>query len=200
MRPGVALLTALMLSGCSSSGPAMPRMTQGPDAALSANPTQTGDVRIVVMRPVRDRQERGPAAVDQRTLVAVLQPDRAVWLSSARLDAASAMPLLAAMDASLQDAPPATQSQVTLTLAKQLPPVDALGRRVVEGGGWRWVGKTGSGPDTRCHLSLDDAQGRTLARLTMDTAAAAALMRDLDRAVRTAPERLTTGASMETGR
>jgi hypothetical protein len=135
--------------------------------------------------------------VDDRTLVAVLQPDRAVWLASARLDTDAALSLAAAMAASLREAPPAAKSDVTLSVASSMLPPEVSGRRVIDGGRWRWIGRTGTGPATRCHMSLDDADGRTLARLTMDTAAARALMQSLNLTIRTSPARLTGAAVME---
>ncbi len=192
----IVLGVSLTLAACSTPGPPH-RLVRGPDAALASDPRQTGDVRVIVQRPIRDRVSDGPPSVDQRTLVAVLQPDRAVWLAAARLDTTSALSLLAAMEASLQDAPPAASSDIMLEVAETLPPIDAPGQRSIDGGGWRWIGKTGTGAEMRCHMSLDDARGRTLARLTMDVATGADLLRALDGAARMSPERLTGAGTME---
>jgi hypothetical protein len=151
---------------------------------------------LVVQRPVYDRGTDG-RTVDPRAVIAVLQPDRATWLAAGRLNAKQALVLVAAMQASLSAASPASEAHLALSLGDPLPAIGASGQRTIDGGHWKWVGLRGEAGHERCQMSLVDADGRVVARLSMDTATAAYLASDLDRIIRTSSERLTASTQKE---
>ena len=187
----VLCIPLCFFAGCGT--PTRPLTMAGPDAVVAKYAEPSGPLVMVVERPVYDRTA-SQSTIDPRTLVAVLQPSQATWLAAARLNAVQGLDLVAAMQASLSDAPLAQDSYLALTVANDLPPVDASGQRVVEGGHWRWVGMTSDNGLVRCQLSLLDGQDRVLARVSMDTVTAATLAADIGLIIRVSPERISAVA------
>ena len=191
IRRLVLAFSLCFLAGCGSSTSTRPLTMAGPDAVVADDAEPSGPLVMVVKRPIYDRAG-SQSTIDPRTLVAILQPGCATWLAAARLDAAQGLLLVAAMRASLSEAPPAGDSHLALTVSRTLPPADASGQRVVEGGQWQWVGISSVDGLVRCQLSLLDGRGRVLARVSMDTATAAALAADIDRIIRVSTERISS--------
>ena len=184
----VLCIPLCFLAGCGTS--TRPLTVAGPDAVMANDAEPSGPLVMVVKRPVFDRAA-SQSTIDPRTLVGVLQPDRATWLAAARLNAVQGLHLVAAMQASLSDAPLAQDSYLALTVADKLPPADASGQRVVDDGQWQWVGMSSVDGLVRCQLSLLDGQGRVLARVSMDTVTATALAVDIDLINRVSPEHIS---------
>jgi hypothetical protein len=151
----------------------------------------------VVSRPVYDRGGSGRTTVDPRTLIALESPDRATWLVCARVSADAGLRLSEAMDQTLRTAPPGQSHRLNLTLADSIPGPVVSGRRVVDGGQWRWDGLMTSEDDAVCTMSLRDAGGDELARVDMDVATARNLYEHLSRVIRAAPARFAGGTNSE---
>jgi hypothetical protein len=172
----------------------------GPDAAIASPADMQGELVWVVSRPVYDRDGGGRTTVDPRTLIALESPDRATWLVCARVGADAGLRLSEAMDQTLRAAPPGHPLHLNLTFADSIPGPVVSGRRVVDGGHWRWDGLIEREDDAVYTMTLCDAEGDELARVDMDVATARNLYEHLSRVIRAAPARFAGGTNSEQAR
>jgi len=184
----------VLLAGCGGSHDGI-RLAAGPDAAIASPADAQGELVWVVSRPVYDRGSSGRATVDPRTLIAIESPEQATWLVCARVSTDAGIRLSEAMAQTLQASPPGQSHRLNLTLTDSIPGPVVSGRRVIDGGQWRWDGL--SEDDAVYTMSLRDVGGNELARVDMDVATARNLYEHLSRVIRAVPARFAGGTDLE---
>ncbi|MDP7071165.1 MAG: hypothetical protein QF561_07435 [Phycisphaerales bacterium] len=177
-------------------------LAAGPDGAIAADATSCGPLQWVTQHPVWDRPliGDGESTLDPRILVAVLEPGRATWLVAARSTPQATFELLEAMRTDVLQAGPASEHVLTVAFDNDLPAVSDVGCRVIEGGRWNWDGTARRGDQDLLLMSLVNASGHPVARVSMDAATAANLYRSIDRTVRVKTPLIARGLDEEESR
>ncbi|MCP4757891.1 MAG: hypothetical protein GY894_04365 [Planctomycetes bacterium] len=200
MRVGVCVHAILLtLVGCGSSQSASLEVADGPDAAIAADVDPAGALQWITQQPVWDRAAVGidSATIDPRILIAVLQPSRATWLVAARSTLRETLELLEAMRSDTRAAGVAYEHVLVVEISADVAPVNAAGCRVIDGGHWQWGGMVQHDEQNLFLMSLLDASDQPVARVTMDSATAANLYREIDRTARVTPPVVVAGTGEE---
>ncbi|MCH2153859.1 MAG: hypothetical protein MK089_11020 [Phycisphaerales bacterium] len=181
----VLAMASMLMAGC--GGPShLPVRSAGPDANLSRLPDSleegsrwpSDSLQFMVVRPSRDQSPDGRSpSIDSRMTLAVLDPDRATWVMSARMDDQQGISFASGLESllSLQTLRSAGVGPIPLQATLKRQPSKEKDLMVLPRGRWE-IGAikvpTDADPGTRITLRLISEQDVLNGEVVMNMAQA----------------------------
>ena len=124
-------------------------------------------LRIEIVRPTLDESPSGHHhSIDPRTTLAIVDPDRAVWIMEARLDDRQGLELAQELEASLRARSARGPGSVPVRARIDSPAASKTGVVTVPGG--RWIVVDADHPAGLVTLLLEDANATPLGVVELD--------------------------------
>ena len=179
--------------GCAASQG--PKQVTGPDATLARLPSgaqgqtwPSSELRVVVVRPTCDESSKGQRSIDERTTLAILDPERATWIMNARLTDQQGLQLTNQIQRRLVSGELDSDRRSNPGLQARLLCQPELGQSsmVIPHGGWSMLTNSNSSDEaSEIRLGILDPQtGEVVGEVAMSVWAARDLMQRLDAAIR----------------